>query len=72
MTTATARTYEYRGHSIEVNAFNTGRWHGEATICGPLTDAKPHVEVIRSHASPGLAERAAREWARRWIDHRSS
>jgi hypothetical protein len=71
MTTATARLYEYRGHSIEVNAFNTGRWNAEVVIRGPLTDSKPQLEIIRSHGSPELAERAAREWARRWIDHLS-
>ena len=70
MTTTTARVYEYRGHSIEVSAFNTGRWNAEVVICGPLTDSKPQLEIIRSHVSAELAERAAREWARQWIDRR--
>jgi hypothetical protein len=71
MTTATARVYEYRGHTIEVNAFNMGRWGAEVVICGPLTDSKPQLEIIRSHVSAELAERAAREWARRRIDRLS-
>lgn len=70
MPTTTARIYEYRGHSIEVSAFNTGRWNAEVVICGPLTDSKPQLEIIRSHVSAELAERAAREWARQWIDRR--
>lgn len=71
MTTATVRAYEYRGHSIELNAFNTGRWNAEVLICGPLTDSRPLLEIIRSHGSAELAERAAREWAREWIDRLS-
>lgn len=72
MTNAATRVYEYRGHSIEVSAFDTGRWHAHVVICGPLTDSKPHPEIIDSHGSPQLAERAAREWARGWIDRLSS
>ena len=68
MPTAISRTYEYRGHHIEVSSFNTGRWNAEVVVCGPLTDEKPHLEIIRSHVRAELAERAAREWARRWID----
>ena len=68
MPTTTARTYEYRGHRIEVSAFNTGRWNAEVVVCGPLTDEKPHLEIMGTYVSAELAERAAREWARRWID----
>jgi hypothetical protein len=35
---------------------------------GPLTDQKPYLEILGSYVSAELAERAAREWARRWID----
>ena len=69
MTTATARVYEYQAHVIEVSAFNTGKWNAEVVIRGPLTASKPQLDIIGSHVSRELAERAGREWARRWIDH---
>jgi hypothetical protein len=69
--TVSARTYEYRGHRIEVSSFNTGRWNAEVAVCGPFTDQKPQFEIIRCHVSADLAERAAREWARGWIDRLS-
>lgn len=69
MTPATARVYRYRGHHIEVNAYNTaGRWNAEIVVCGPLTDDKPQREIVGSYVSAGLAERAARECAQRWVD----
>jgi hypothetical protein len=68
MKTTTARVYEYQGHSIKVSAFNTGNWNAEVVIRGPLTASKPQRDIIGSHVSRELAERAAREWARRWID----
>ena len=68
MTTETARLYEYQGHSIEVSAFNTGKWNAEIVIRGPLTASKPQRDIMGSHVNRELAERAAREWARRWID----
>ena len=68
MTKATARVYEYQGHIIEVSAFNTGKWNAEVVIRGPLTGSKPQRDIIGSDGSRELAERAAREWARRWID----
>jgi hypothetical protein len=61
------RVYEYRNHSIEVNDLRHGAMECRGRDMRPLADSTPELEIIRSHgSSPELAERAAREWARRW------
>lgn len=61
---------DYRGYRIEVNAeLADGAWNAQVRIRRPLSEEKPHVELVTCRKPTAkVAEERAAVYARRWVD----